>query len=133
MCKNPELADKTIMASKRKISFSTPSYLKYEKGSESASFVDALFVIDRTKYKVLVNITFKKWVKVNKILDNHASNTYHINAATVPIDNPERNVDVRMNAEHARNIEENRHIVLKLWLAVATKRALIKLEILVIF
>ena len=26
--------------------------------------------------------SFKKWMKVNKILGNHACNTYHINAAT---------------------------------------------------
>ena len=37
-----------------------------------------LFVKDRSKLGVLVNRPFKKWVKVNNILNGHASNVYHI-------------------------------------------------------
>jgi hypothetical protein len=77
----------------------------------------ALFAKERSKYSVLVNKPFTKWVKVNKIVSAHASNKYHNNALVdarayiQSIEKPDGNVNVRLNTEIARNIQENRHIV----------------------
>ena len=72
----------------------------------------ALFAKDRSKCNVLVNKPFKKWVKVSKIMKNHASNTYHINALAdaQSVERPENNINVRIDTQRARNIMENRHI-----------------------
>ena len=77
----------------------------------------ALFVKDRTRYGVLVNKPFESWVKVHKVVDGHALNQYHVNAMADSmafinsIKHPHMNVNVRMNAELLRNIEENRKIL----------------------
>ena len=77
----------------------------------------ALFAKDRSKCNVLVNKPFKKWVKVSKIMKNHASNTYHINALAdaqaflQSVERPENNINVRIDTQRARNIMENRHIL----------------------
>ena len=75
------------------------------------------FVKDRSKYNVLINKPFKKWVKVSKTMGNHATNTYHLNAVAdacaflQSVKNPEGNIDVCIDTECACNIQENRHIV----------------------
>ena len=77
----------------------------------------ALFAKERQRYGVLVNKPFEKWVKVNKVVDGHASNLYHQNALKDgmafihSVEHPEQNVDVCLNNERLRNIKENRHIL----------------------
>ena len=77
----------------------------------------ALFARHRSKLNVLVNKPFVTWVKVHKVVGSHASNQYHIHAVEEAlefkrsIEQPEVNVDVRMNAEPLHCIQENRHIV----------------------
>ena len=77
----------------------------------------SLFIKDRSKYGVLVNTPFKKLVKVNKVVGGHSSNQYHHNAMAdtsaflQSVENPEKNVDVRINSILERTIKENRHII----------------------
>ena len=74
----------------------------------------ALFIKDRSKYNVLVNKPFKKWVKVSKTMDNHATNTNAVADARAflqSVKNPEGNIDVCIDTERAPNTQENRHIV----------------------
>ena len=76
-----------------------------------------MFIKDRSKYGVLVNTPFKKWVKVNKVVGGHSSNQYHHNAMVdtsaflQSVENPEKNVDIRTNSILERTIKENRHII----------------------
>ena len=77
----------------------------------------ALFSENRVKLGVLVNKPFTTWVKVHNIVDSHASNNYHIRAVEDALDfqcsieQPQRNIDVRMNTELFHCMEENRHII----------------------
>ena len=76
----------------------------------------SLFVKGRSKYGILVNTPFKKWVNIHKIVNNHSSNLHHLNAMVDSSTfvqsvekNPQQNVDVCINSALAKNIEENRH------------------------
>lgn len=77
----------------------------------------ALFSKNRDSLGVLVNKPFTMWVKVHKIVEGHTSNNYHFRAVHDALDfqrsieNPERNIDVRMSASLFQRIQENRHIV----------------------
>ena len=76
----------------------------------------SLFVKDKSKYGILVNILFKKWVNVHKIVDSHPSNLYHLNAMAdsstfvQSVDYPQHNVDICINSALVKTIEENRQI-----------------------
>ena len=75
----------------------------------------SLFIKDRSKYGVLVNTPFKKWVKVNKVVGGHSSNQYHhdamadTNAFLQSVENPEKNVDIHINSILERTIMENNY------------------------
>ena len=77
----------------------------------------SLFARKRNTLGVLVNKPFRRWVKVNKIVDNHASHKYHTDAVEAAlafkqsVDQPQFNVDVRLNVELVNTIQENRHIL----------------------
>ena len=64
-----------------------------------------LFAQNRTSLGVLVNKPFTTWVKVNKIVDGHATNRYHIDAVEGglaikrSVEHPEENIDVRFNTD----------------------------------
>ena len=66
---------------------------------------------------VLVRTLFRQWVKVNKVLENHAKSKYHFDATESAmefkrsIEQPEVNVDIYLNEGKRRRIAENRHIV----------------------
>ena len=66
---------------------------------------------------VLVRTPFRQWVKVNKILKNHCTMKYHLDATEDAmqfkrfIEQPGVNVDVQLNEDKHRRIKENRHIV----------------------
>lgn len=66
---------------------------------------------------MLVNKPFKMWVKVTKVVDGHASNKYHTDAVEVAlafkrsVEQPQVNVEVRLNLELLNVIQENRHII----------------------
>ena len=70
---------------------------------------------DRSKYGILVNTSFKKWVNVHKIVDSHPSNPYDLNAMAdsstfaQSVKNPQHNVDACINSALAKTIEKNRH------------------------
>ena len=72
---------------------------------------------NRSVLGVLVNKPFRRWVKVNKVVDGHASNKYHTDAVEAAlefkrsIEQPQVNVDVRLNMEMVNVIQENRHIL----------------------
>ncbi len=76
-----------------------------------------LFATNRAQLGALVNKPFTAWIKVQKIVDGHASNRYHVNATQAALDfqrsieTPQVNIDVRMNARLLENIHENRHII----------------------
>ena len=96
------------------------SWLVYSKVLDGGFCIScSLFVKDRSKYGVLVNMPFKKWVKVNKVVGGHSSNQYHHNAMAdacaflQSVENPEKNVDIRINSNSIleRTIKENRCII----------------------
>ena len=78
----------------------------------------ALFAtkLSRCTLGVLVNRPFTTWVKVHKIVEGHASNKYHMDAVEDAlafkrsIEQPQVNVDVRLNMALFNAIQENRHI-----------------------
>lgn len=59
---------------------------------------------------VLVNKPFRKWVKVNKIVDGHAANKSHADAVEAAL-TFQKTIDVRLNLELVNVIQENRHLV----------------------
>ena len=93
------------------------SWLVYSKVLDGGFCIFcSLFIKDRSKYGVLVNTPFKKWVKV-KVVGCHSSNQYHHNAMAdasaflQSVENPEKNVDIHINSIFERTIKENRHII----------------------
>jgi hypothetical protein len=64
-----------------------------------------------------VNKPFSVWVKVHKVVEGHASNNYHFRAVRDALDfkrsieQPERNIDVRISSDLFERIQENQHIV----------------------
>ena len=77
----------------------------------------SLFAKNRSALGVLVNKPFKMWVKVTKVVDGHASNKYHTDAVEVAlafkrsVEQPQVNVEVRLNLELLNVIQDNRHII----------------------
>ena len=78
-----------------------------------------LFVKDRNSLGALVNRPFRKWIKVNKIVDGHKDTVYHKIAIECAvdfrqsIDRPELSINARINTEilNFNRIQENRHIL----------------------
>ena len=76
-----------------------------------------LFAQNRKSLGFLVNKPFTTWVKVNKVVDGHAANRYHIDAVEAgltfkrSVEHPEENIDVRFNTDMLHLISENRQIV----------------------
>ena len=76
------------------------------------------FVKDRSKYVILVNTPFKKWVNVHKVVKRHPSNLNHLNEMAdssvffQSVETPQHNVDVCINSALVKTIEENRHNLL---------------------
>ena len=66
---------------------------------------------------MLVNKPFVNWVKVNNICEGHSTNAYHICAVEAGLDfqrsieQPQLNIDIRMNTELFNHIQDNRHII----------------------
>ena len=77
------------------------------------------FLKDRSKYGILVNTPFKKWVNVHKIVNSHHSNLYRLNGMAnsstfvQSVENPQHNVDVCINSALAKTIEKKDTIVLQ--------------------
>ena len=75
----------------------------------------SLFAKDWSKYGILVNTPFNKWVRVHKIVEGHSSVLYHLNAMAdsstfvQSVESPQHNVDVCTNSALAKTIEESRH------------------------
>ena len=69
-----------------------------------------LFSKNRANLGVLVNKPFTNWIKVNKIVQGHESNSYHFDAVQEGLDfqrsieKPETNIDVRMSTEIVQRI-----------------------------
>lgn len=77
----------------------------------------SLFVKDRSSLGTLVNRPFRKWVKVNKIVEGHKDTLYHKAAIECAvcfrqsINHPEVSITARINTEIFNRIKENRHIL----------------------
>ena len=94
------------------------SWLVYSKVLDGGFCIFcSLFIKDRSKYGVLVNTPFKKWVKVNKVVGDYSSNQYHHNAMAdtstflQSVENPEKNVYICINSILERTIKGNTHII----------------------
>ena len=93
------------------------SWLVYNKVRLDCRFCIffSLFAKDRNKYRILVNMPFKKWVNVHKIVDSHSSNLYHLYAMADLstfvqfVENPQHYVDVYINSALGKTFVENRH------------------------
>ena len=76
-----------------------------------------LFAQNRESLGFLVNKRFTAWVKVNKVVDGHATNRYHINSVEAGLafkrskEHPDENIDVRFNVDLLHLIDENRQVV----------------------
>ena len=88
------------------------SWLVYSKVLDGGFHIFySLFIKDRSKYGVLVNTPFKKWVKVNKVVGGNFSNQYHHNTMAdtgtflQSVENPEKNVDILYWKEILRRID----------------------------
>ena len=77
----------------------------------------SLFVKDRNSLSALVNCPFRKWVKVNKIVEGHKDTVYHKIAIECAVDfrqsinRPELSINARISTEIFNRIQENRHIL----------------------
>ena len=85
----------------------------------------ALFSKNRESLGVLVNKLFSVWVKVHKVVEGHVSNNYNFHAVRDALDfkcsieQPERNIDVRISSDLFERIQENRTTVPSVFCTVA--------------
>lgn len=89
-------------------------WLLYSKELDGGFCKFCLFAKNRSTLGVLVNKPFRRWVKVNKVVDGHASSKYYadaVEAAINFIEQPQVNIDACLNMELLNVIQENRHVV----------------------
>ena len=77
----------------------------------------SLFVKDRSSLDTLINRPFRKWVKINKIVEGHKYTLYHKAAIECAVcfrqstNHPEVSIAARISTEIFNGIKENRHIL----------------------
>ena len=94
-------------------------WLVYSKEADSGfcKYCSLFVKGDRSSFGVLVNCPFKRWIKVNKVMEGHKDALYHKSAIEhavafrKSIIQPELNINVRLNTEIFDRIQENRHIL----------------------